>query len=139
MWSVSESPTCKPGIGGTVVTTTTSIYDKIGGKPALNAVVDEFYKRVLADESLAPVFDGVDMQAQRNHQVAFLAFALGGPAEYQGAGMKAAHDGRGITDGHFGAVAGHLQGTLQWAGVGASEVEQIMAAAASLQPDIVAS
>ena len=46
-----------------MVTTTTSIYDKIGGKPALNAVVDEFYKRVLADESLAPVFDGVDMQA----------------------------------------------------------------------------
>lgn len=119
--------------------TTTSIYEKIGGKASLDAVVDAFYKRVLADESLAPVFDGVDMQRQRNHQVAFLAVALGGPNHYQGAGMKAAHDGRGITDNHFGAVAGHLQATLQWAGVGATEIEQIMAAAGSLKPDIVAS
>ncbi len=116
---------------------TGTIYEKIGGKPALTAVVDEFYRRVLADQTLAPLFVDTDMKKQRAHQVAFLAYALGGPNEYKGAGMKKAHEGRGITDAHFGAVAGHLRATLQWAKVGATEAAQIMGAAASLQGDIV--
>lgn len=117
--------------------TTQSIYERIGGKQALTAVVDEFYRRILADDSLSPLFAATDMAAQRRHQVAFLAFALGGPNEYRGAGMKRAHAGRGITDAHFAAVAGHLQDTLQWAAVGADQVVQIMAAAASLRNDVV--
>ncbi|MCA8967268.1 MAG: group 1 truncated hemoglobin [Planctomycetes bacterium] len=116
---------------------TGTIYEKIGGKQALTAVVDEFYRRVLADQTLAPLFANTDMKKQRDHQVAFLAFALGGPAEYKGAGMKKAHAGRGITDAHFGAVAGHLHATLQWANVGATEVAQIMGAAAALHDDVV--
>lgn len=117
--------------------TTGTLYEKIGGKQALNTVVDEFYRRVLADQSLAPLFVDTDMEQQRAHQVAFLAYALGGPKDYKGAGMKKAHEGRGITKEHFGAVAGHLQGTLQWANVGAQEIAQIMAAAASLENDVV--
>lgn len=116
---------------------TGTIYEKIGGKQALTAVVDEFYRRVLADQTLAPLFAATDMNEQRAHQVAFLAFALGGPNEYKGAGMRKAHAGRGITEAHFRAVAGHLQATLQWAKVGAAEVAQIMAAAASLHDDVV--
>ncbi|MFO0277564.1 MAG: group I truncated hemoglobin [Planctomycetota bacterium] len=79
---------------------------------------------------------GTDMRQQRAHLVAFLAMALGGPTEYRGQGMRQAHAGRGITAEHFGRVAGHLQATLTWANVGAAEVAQIMAAAASLQDDV---
>ena len=116
---------------------TTSLYEKIGGKPALTAVVDEFYRRVLGDPLLAPLFANTDMTKQRNHQIAFLAYALGGPNEYKGANMRVAHRGRGITEQHFGAVAGHLQATLQWAKVGADEVAQILGAAASLKDDVL--
>lgn len=114
-----------------------SLYGRIGGKAALTAVVDAFYARVLADAFLAPLFVGTDMRQQRAHQVAFLAMALGGPSEYRGQGMRKAHAGRGITVEHFGRVAGHLQATLAWANVGAAESAQIMAAAASLQDDVV--
>lgn len=120
-----------------MVSTQSSIYDKIGGKQALAAVVEAFYQRVLADETLAPFFEDADMDAQRAHQTAFLAFALGGPNAYTGAGMKAAHDGLGIQEQHFGAVAGHLQETLVDAGVAAPELDAIMTAAASLKPEIV--
>lgn len=116
---------------------TTTIYDAIGGKAALTAVVDEFYARVLRDPLLAPLFAHTDMQKQRGHQVAFLAYALGGPDEYRGAGMRDAHAGRGIQGEHFLAVAWHLQATLAWAGVGHAEVDQIMAAASSLYDDVV--
>lgn len=114
-----------------------SIFDKIGGKAALTAVVDQFYTRVLADKKLAPLFAKTDMKKQRAHQVAFLAMALGGPNEYSGQGMRKAHEGRGITGEHFGLVAGHLQATLEWAKVGATEITQIMTAAASLKDDVV--
>ena len=53
--------------------------------------------------------------------------------------MRKAHDGRGITGEHFGLVAGHLQATLEWAKVGATEITQIMTAAASLKADVVGS
>ena len=120
-----------------MVTTTTSIYEKIGGKAALQAVVEEFYQRVLADDLLKPFFEGTDMKKQRDHQVAFLAFALGGAAEYTGSGMQSAHEGRGIGDEHFAAVAGHLMATLQWAGVGEPELTQIMTSAAALRSEVV--
>lgn len=116
---------------------TENLFDRIGGKAALSAVVDDFYRRVLADDLLAPLFRGIDMAVQRRHQVAFLAFALGGPNEYTGRTMKAAHAGRGITAEHFVAVAGHLQGALQTAGVAAAEIDRILATAGSLQGEIV--
>lgn len=121
----------------TAVVRPKTIFDKIGGKAALTAVVDQFYTRILADKKLAPLFAKTDMKKQRAHQVAFLTMALGGPNEYRGQGMRKAHEGRGITNEHFGLVAGHLQATLEWAKVGAAEITQIMTAAASLQGDVV--
>lgn len=114
-----------------------SLFDRIGGKPALTAVVDQFYVRIMADKKLAPLFANTDMKRQRSHQVAFLAMALGGPSEYSGRSMRSAHAGRGITDEHFGLVAGHLQATLQWAKVDAPEIAAIMTAAAGLQAEVV--
>lgn len=123
---------------GTTTRQQPTLYDRIGGKAALTAVVDQFYVRILADKKLAPLFTNTDMKRQRSHQVAFLAMALGGPSEYSGRSMRSAHAGRGITDEHFGLVAGHLQATLQWAKVGAAEITAIMTAAAGLQADVVA-
>ena len=37
---------------------TVSDYDAIGGGPAVSAVVNDFYVRVLADPQLAPYFEG---------------------------------------------------------------------------------
>ena len=114
-----------------------SIYDQIGGKHALTAVVDDFYRRVLGDPLLKPLFANTDMAQQKRHQVAFLTAALGGPSAYKGKDMGAAHRGRGITDRHFGAVAGHLQASLISAKVGKPEIDTIMQAAASLQSQVV--
>ena len=57
-----------------------SLYERIGGKDALDAAVDIFYRKVLADERIKSFFDGVDMKKQKGKQKAFLAFAMGGPA-----------------------------------------------------------
>lgn len=118
-------------------TTTESLYQKLGGKPAVEAVVNNFYERVLSDASLAPFFENTDMDRQHRHQVAFVSMALGGPKEYAGQAMKAAHTGRGIREQHFNSVAGHLSGALKWAGVGDEDVDTIIGVVAGLKDDVV--
>jgi len=59
----------------------TSLYDKFGGEEVISKVVDEFYVRVLADESIHSFFAHTDMERQRMHQTKFISFALGGPSQ----------------------------------------------------------
>jgi hemoglobin len=115
----------------------TSLYQQLGGKEAIVAVVDEFYNRVVADERLAGMFGGLDMVRQRKHLAAFLAMAFGGPNEYQGRAIRAAHQGLGITGEQFGAVAGHLQATLVFFGVPGELIDTVIGTVAGLQGDVV--
>jgi hemoglobin len=114
-----------------------SIYDSIGGGPAVHAAVDDFYARVLADPQLAPFFADTDLRQLKAHQRAFIAAALGGSQIYRGRDMAAAHAGRAITDADFDAVVAHLVGTLTGLGVPEETIGQIGAALAPLRGDIV--
>src|SRR5882724_6450130 len=102
-----------------------SIYDAIGGEPALAAVVDDFYARVTADPELAVFFAGTNMTKLKGRQVEFFAAALGGPHTYTGAPMREAHRGRGIRQEHFDRVAGHLVAALDAADVPAEIINDI--------------
>jgi hemoglobin len=115
-----------------------SIYDAIGGEPALVAVVDDFYARVLADPQLAGFFAGANMPKLKGRQVEFFAAALGGPDVYAGASMRQAHLGRGVSQADFDQVAYHLTAALAAAGVPAGIIAQIAAAITPLADDIVA-
>ena len=42
-----------------------TIFDEIGGEPAVTAVVDAFYERLVADPDLMSYFDGRDMRRSR--------------------------------------------------------------------------
>ena len=74
-----------------------SLYEQLGGADNIAAVVDDFYRRVLADDALAAMFAGVDLDRLRRHQSRFISYALGGPNQYTGRNMRAAHAGLGIT------------------------------------------
>jgi hemoglobin len=114
-----------------------SIYDAIGGEPALTAVVDDFYDRVVVDPALAGFFVGTNMTRLKGRQVEFFAAALGGPDTYTGASMRQAHQGRGIAQEHFDLVAGHLVAALGGAGVPQPLIGQIVGVVAPLSTDIV--
>lgn len=116
-----------------------SIFDAIGGGPAVAAAVDDFYERVLSDPTLAPFFDDTDMARLKAHQRAFLAAAIGGADLYSGRDMGSAHAGLGISDENFDTVVGHLVATLAALGVPTETIEQIGTALAPLRTDIVTS
>ncbi|ORW50435.1 hemin receptor [Mycobacterium paraense] len=116
-----------------------TIYERIGGHEALEAVVEDFYVRVLADDHLSGFFTGTNMSRLKGKQVEFFAAALGGPEPYTGAPMKQVHQGRGITMHHFSLVAGHLAEALAAAGVPSATVTDILSAIAPLAPEIASS
>lgn len=114
-----------------------SIYDSIGGAGAVQAAVDDFYARVLADPRLAPFFAGTDLGRLKAHQRSFIAAAIGGPEVFAGRDMASAHAGLSIGDADFDAVVGHLVDTLAGLGVPSEIIGQIGAALAPLRADIV--
>ncbi|MCA8944554.1 MAG: group 1 truncated hemoglobin [Planctomycetes bacterium] len=118
-------------------TDTQTLFEKLGGAETVRVVVDAFYAKIQADESLAPFFADTDWKQQKSHQAAFIGMALGGPKTYAGKDMVGAHEGRGIGDEQFDAVAGHLVATLQEAGVEQGDIDTIVSAVAPLRADVV--
>jgi hemoglobin len=114
-----------------------SVYEQIGGAAAVDAAVDIFYRKVLGDPVISHFFDSVDMDRQIGKQKAFLTMAFGGPNAYTGHDMRNAHKHMKLTDEHFQAVAGHLQGTLQELNVPQNLIGEVMKIAASTQPDVL--
>jgi methyl-accepting chemotaxis protein len=114
-----------------------SIYDRIGGLPAIEAAVEAFYERVLVDPLLKPFFDGTNLNWLKKSQVRFLSTALGGPKTYKGRDMKTAHAQLPIEEKHFGRVAQHLSDTLKALNVPPTIISEVMQAAGSLAPDII--
>ncbi|SOD70856.1 hemoglobin [Jatrophihabitans sp. GAS493] len=114
-----------------------SIYDSIGGAPAVQATVDEFYRRVLADPTLAPIFADSDIQRLKAHQRSFIAAAVGGPEIFAGRDLGAAHAGLEISDADFDAVVAHLVDTLTSLGVSDSAIGEIGAKLLPLRSTIV--
>ena len=116
---------------------TDSLYAKLGGQSSLEAVVKEFYGRVLADPDLAPYFAGADAASLRSQQVRFLTQALGGPAVSSGAPMGPVHEHLPPDDSAYARVAKHLTATLRSLRVPKNLAAEVVALVAPLQADIV--
>ncbi len=117
-----------------------SLYDRIGGEAAVNAAVDLFYRKVLADDRINMWFEDIDMDRQRAKQKAFLTFAFGGPANYSGKDMREGHAhlvARGLNDNHFDAVMENLGATLKELGVADELIGEAAAIAESTRNDVL--
>ena len=90
-----------------------TLFDRIGGEPAVRRLVDEFYGRVMRDPELALFFVHTPMNRLARMQYEFFAAALDGPLVYGGKTLSFAHEGRGITRDHFGRFITQLLETLK--------------------------
>ncbi|WP_446009002.1 group I truncated hemoglobin [Candidatus Electrothrix sp.] len=117
-----------------------TLYEQLGGAPAVDAAVKGFYDKVLADERVNGFFEGVDMDRQIRMQTEFLTFAFGGPNNYQGKDLRAAHAhlvAKGLNDTHYDVIIEHLGGTLQELGVSDELIGEAAAVANSVRDDIL--
>ncbi|MDO9213850.1 MAG: group 1 truncated hemoglobin [Methylococcales bacterium] len=121
-------------------TTGASLFDQLGGAAAVDAAVEIFYRKVLADHRINRFFDNSDMERQAAKQKAFLTMAFGGPNDYSGKDMRTAHARfvkMGLNDSHFNAVMEHLSATLVDLSVPPALIAQVMALAETTRTDVL--
>lgn len=121
-------------------TSSDTLFDQLGGEAAVNAAVDIFYRKVLADHRINRFFDNVDMEKQAAKQKAFLTMAFGGPHNYTGEDMRKGHAHlvqMGLDDSHFDAVMEHLGATLTELNVPQELISQVAAIAESTRNDVL--
>lgn len=117
-----------------------SLYESLGGAQALDAALDLFYEKVLADSRINGYFDDVDMGGLKKKGQAFLTMAFGGPNEYHGDGLRVAHAGvrsKGMDEGDFETFMGHFRATLEELGAGDEHVSEVMSIAYSAKDDVL--
>jgi hemoglobin len=117
-----------------------TLYERIGGEPAVNAAVELFYRKVLSDHRINRFFDNADMDKQIAKQKAFFTMAFGGPNSYTGQDMRNAHAGlvkMGLNEEHFNAVMEHLGATLTELKVPGDLIAEAAAIAESTRNDVL--
>ncbi len=112
-------------------------YVALGAYPGIRRAVEQFYERIAADATLAPYFEGVDMDRLRRHQIDLLVAAVGGPSRYTGRSMAMAHRGMHITPAAFDRVLGHLNAALVDVGADDRTIREVLRSLAAMRLDIV--
>ena len=114
-----------------------SLYDRLGQKPAITAVVDDFVGNVAADARINSSFAKTDIPHLKQMLVEQICQASGGPCTYTGKDMRSAHEGMNITDDQFNALVEDLVKSLDKLKVGQREKDELVGALAPMKGDIV--
>ncbi|HET8721733.1 MAG TPA: group 1 truncated hemoglobin [Nitrospira sp.] len=116
-----------------------TLYDRLGGKAAISAVVEDLVARVAADSRINVRFANADVPRLKTMLADQICQATGGPCTYTGRDMKRAHSGMRITGDEFDALVGDLVATLNTFKVGEREKNELLGALAPMTQDIVTS
>jgi hemoglobin len=120
-----------------VEVTMDTLYERLGSKDAIAAVVDDFVARCAADGRINGKFARTDIARLKTMLVDQICQASGGPCTYEGRSMRETHDGMGVTAGEFDALVEDLVATLNQFSVPKPEQEELLGLLAPLRGDIV--
>jgi hemoglobin len=90
-----------------------SLYERVGGEPAIEGMVVEFYVKVMADPELIPFFKDTQVERLHRMQREFFSAALDGPINYTGRPLHSVHANRGIKPKHMKRFVAHMLDTLE--------------------------
>jgi hemoglobin len=114
-----------------------SLFERLGGKSAVTAVVEDFVARCAGDSRINGKFARTDIPRLRSMLIDQVSEASGGPAKYTGRDMKTTHDGMKVTTGEFNALVEDLVATLNKFGVAKAEQDELLGILGPLKSDIV--
>jgi len=113
-----------------------SLYEQLGGAPAIAALVDRFYARLHVDSQVRHLFSAERAERVMDAQRQYFAAMLGGPSDRFGADLAAelaaAHRDVTIEDHHIVLVLEHLRAALVEAGASAALTDRVVAVAMRL-------
>ena len=114
-----------------------SLYDRLGGKTAISAVIDQFVANVAGDSRINGRFATTDLPRLKGNLVDQVCMATGGPCEYKGRDMKTTHAGMKISNADFGALVEDLIKALDTFKVPAREKGELLGLLGTMKKDIV--
>jgi hemoglobin len=119
-----------------------TLYERLGGKKSIEAVVDQFIGNVAADKRINKFFADTAsnpkrLAAFRNKLVDQICEATGGPCKYKGKDMKTAHMGMGVSKADFTALVEDLVAALNKFNVPEAEKNELLSALGQMMDDIV--
>lgn len=114
-----------------------SLYERLGGTPALKAVVDDFVGRAATDDRIKMKFQKTDVPRLKFYLVEQLCTATGGPCTYTGRDMKTTHKNMKVTEGEFNALVEDLVASLDKFNVPEKEKNELLGILGPLKDQIV--
>lgn len=114
-----------------------TLYQELGAKPGIDRIVETALALFLADPRIKDEFDNINLERLAKRLADELCVTAGGPCEYKGRSMAAAHQGLGLNRAKFNAVAEDLQTAMERHGVSYWVQNRLMARLAPMQRDIV--
>jgi hemoglobin len=114
-----------------------TLYQQLGEKSAIEAVVEDFVGRVAADSRINGRFANANVPRLKAMLVEQICQAAGGPCTYRGRDMKSSHAGMGITAQDFDALVEDLVATLDKFRVPAKEKSELLSVLGPMKRDIV--
>ncbi|MCS6302475.1 MAG: group 1 truncated hemoglobin [Nitrospira sp.] len=114
-----------------------TLYDRLGGQGAIQAVVTKFISNVGADKRINGYFAKADLKQLNRLLVEQVCQASGGPCTYSGRDMKTTHKGMKVTTAAFNALVEDLVSALDTFNVGKQEKDELLAVLGPMKKDIV--
>jgi hemoglobin len=116
---------------------TRSLYERLGGKDAITAVIDDFVARCAKDDRINGKFARTDIPRLKSSLIDQVCEATGGPCTYSGRDMRTTHEGMAVTAGEFDALVADLVATLDKFSVPKAEQDELLSVLGPMRPDIV--
>lgn len=114
-----------------------TLYDRLGGQPAVAAVVDDFVANIAADPVINQRFARTDIPKLKRLLNEQICEATGGGCKYTGRNMRESHRGMRISTAEFNAMGADMMMTLEKFNVPPREKDEVMALLGSMGPEIV--
>jgi hemoglobin len=134
--------------GDKPMATTGTLYERLGGEPAVRKVTDDFVARAASNpnvnffrknvpgaEPWAPT--DAELAEFKERMVQWVSRAAGAPVQYEGRDMRTVHKGMKITDQQFDAAVADLKATLDKLQVPEREKRELLAAVGQTRTQIV--
>jgi hemoglobin len=116
---------------------TPTLYERLGGQPAINAVVDDFVANVAADQRINRFFANANVPRLKRLLAEQICAGAGGPCTYTGRDMKMTHAGMSVGDQDFNALVEDLIKSLDKYKVPTKEQQELLALLGPMRKDIV--
>ena len=115
-----------------------AVYKALHERDGIQRVIDDFIGRITSDPRIKRRFEDANLARLNLLLVQQVCYLTGGPCDYSGQDMRSAHQGMGLRNDDFNALAEDLQLAMDKEGVPFSAQNRLLAKLAPMQRLIVA-